>query len=383
MSPSDELLERAFLDDACVEAGWRGAATVVPRALELEAAHAGDPSAGLRAIVRAMGEAGLTSIVTWDVSWRSVCLARERLGYASPLLYLAFAMQGLGSYPITLAGTDAQRARHLPAVRSGERVMAFALTEPEAGSDLSRIATTARRDGDAYVLDGHKALISNAPIADTLTVFAATAPPGERRRISAFVVRRDTPGVRTEATEVLGGHPIGEVFFEGARVPVDERLGDEGDGMRIALGTLHCFRTTVGAAALGFGQRALDEAVRHVRSREQFGGPLADLQAVQVRVADMACALEGARLLTYRAAWIADRGDAGRAAEARAASMGKLRATEAAFEVIDQAVQLHGGRGVVRGSPVARLYEDARALRIYEGTSDVQRLLIARALLSR
>lgn len=382
MRPSDAAVERAYLDDEVIEAGWRGADGVVDRCLAIEAEHAGDPSTGLRHIVAAMGEAGLTRLVTGDVSWRAVCLARERLGHASPLLDLAFAMQGLGSYPITLAGSDEQKQRHLRGMLSGEHVMAFALTEPSAGSDLEGLSTTARRDGDAYVLDGHKVLISNAPVADTLTVFAATKPAGQPRRVSAFVVRREQDGVRTEATAVLGGHPIGEVRFDGARVPMEDRLGDEGDGMRIALGTLHRFRTTVGAAALGFGQRALDESVRHVKSRVQFGEPLAALEAVQMRLADMACELEAARLLVYRAAAIADRRDAGRDAEARSASMAKLVATESASRVIDQAVQLHGGRGVMSECIVARLYEDARALRIYEGASDVQRLLIARHLLS-
>ncbi|MEZ4335275.1 MAG: acyl-CoA dehydrogenase family protein [Sandaracinaceae bacterium] len=380
MRPSDGVLERAFLDDAVIAAGWDAAGALADEGAALEEGEA--PGPALARMVRFLGERGLLSLMVGAPSWRAVCLARERLGYASPLLELAFTMQGLGSYPITLGGSDDQKARHLTGVEDGTSVAAFGLTEPEAGSDVAGLSTTARRDGDAYVLDGHKVLISNAPVADVFTIFAATAPAGAPRRVSAFVVRADTPGVSTVSTKVLGGHPIGEVRLEGARVDIADRLGDEGDGMRLALGTLHRFRTTVGAAALGFAQRALDETVRHVKARRQFGAPLAALQAVQMGLADMACATEAARLLVYRAAALADRGDAGREAEARAGSMAKLVATENAFRVIDQAVQLHGGRGVMASSMVARLYEDVRALRIYEGASDVQRLLVARHLLS-
>lgn len=381
MRPSDAVLERAFLDDEVIAAGWSAAAAVADHGVAIEAEHE-DPNEALVAMVRMLGAQGLLSLVVGAPSWRAVCLARERLGYASPLLELAFAMQGLGSYPITLAGTEAQKARHLADVESGQAVAAFALTEPEAGSDLSQIITRAREDGDHWVLDGHKVLISNAPVAERITVFAATKPPGERRRLSAFVVRGDAPGLTRTATSVLGGHPIGELRFDGVRVPAADRLGDEGDGMRIALGTLHRFRPTVGAAAIGFAQRALDETVSHTTARRQFGAPLADLQAVRMGLAEMACGIEAARLLVYRAAALADRGDAGRDAEARAGSMAKLVATENAFAAIDRAVQLHGGRGVMTESMVARLYEDVRALRIYEGASDVQKVLIARHLLA-
>ncbi len=381
MRPSDAVLERAFLDDAVIEAGWSAADALADEGASLEEEHATAGEA-LVAMVRFLGDRGLLRLMVGAPSWRAICLARERLGYASPLLELAFTMQGLGSYPITLAGTPAQQARHLTGVESGQRVAAFALTEPEAGSDLAGITTTARPDGDAWVLDGHKVLISNAPVADLFTVFAATKPPGERRRLSAFIVRADQPGVTTTPTSVLGGHPIGELHLERVRVDPADRLGDEGDGMRVALGTLHRFRTTVGAAALGFAQRALDESLAHVSSREQFGAPLAELQAVQMHLAEMACSVEAARLLVYRAAALADRGDAGREAEARAGSMAKLVATENAFDVIDRAVQLHGGRGVMTECVVSRLYEEVRSLRIYEGASDVQRILIARHLLA-
>jgi acyl-CoA dehydrogenase len=384
---SEAHLERAFLDEEVIEAGWRAPGALVDDGIALEAKHE-DPGEALRAMVRLLGERGVLGLVAeaadggrFDaVSWRAVCLARERLGHASPLLELAFAMQGLGSYAITAHGDEAQRRRWLPGVVSGEHVAGFALTEPEAGSDLSGIATTARRDGDCYVLDGHKVLISNAPVADVFTLFAATAPPGARRRLSAFVVPAGAEGLRATPTKVLGGHPIGELALEGVRVPVEDRLGDEGDGMRVALSTLHRFRPTVGAAALGFGQRALDEALAHTTGRRQYGKPLFEQQAVQLALADMACELEAARLLVYRAAKLAD-DDAGREPEAKAGSMAKLVATEHAFRVIDRAVQLHGGRGVMADHPVARLYEDVRALRIYEGASDIQRLLIARHLM--
>ncbi|MBX3272533.1 MAG: acyl-CoA dehydrogenase family protein [Sandaracinaceae bacterium] len=380
MTPSDAVLERAFLDDDVIARGWDAAGALADDGAALE--RDAEPADALVAMVRLLGARGLLSLVAGGPSWRAVCLARERLGYTSPLLELAFTMQGLGSYPITLGGSDAQRARHLEGVVAGTHVAAFALTEPDAGSDLDGVSTSARRDGDGYVLDGHKVLISNAPVADLFTVFAATAPAGAPRRLSAFVVRRGAAGLTTTPTRVLGGHPIGEVRLDGVRVAEEDRLGAEGDGLRLALGTLHRFRTTVGAAAVGFAQRALDEAVHHTRTRHQFGAPLAALSAVQMSLADMACLTETARLLVYRAAALADRGDGGREAEARAGSMAKLVATENASQVIDRAVQLHGGRGVMTTSVVARLYEDVRALRIYEGASDVQRLLIARHLLA-
>lgn len=366
----------AFLHD---EGAWDAAGAVIDDGLAIEAGEP-DPGAALIAMVRLLGERGLLERLGGEVSWRSVCLVRERLGHASPLLELAFTMQGLGSYALTSHGTEAQRDRWLAPILRGERVAAFALTEPEAGSDLAGIATSARREGEVYVLDGEKVFISNAGVADTYVLFAATAPAGERRRLSAFVVPSESEGLEATPTRVLGGHPIGSLRLRGVRVPLEQRIGDEGEGMAIALGTLHRFRTTVGAAAVGFAQRALDESIRHVRARRQFGQPLAAQQAVQMAIADMACDLEAARLLVYRAAALHDTTD-DREAQAAAGSMAKLVATEAAFRVIDRAVQLHGGRGVSVGHPVARLYEDVRALRIYEGASDIQRILIARHLL--
>ncbi|MBX3252215.1 MAG: acyl-CoA dehydrogenase family protein [Myxococcales bacterium] len=347
---------------------------------------ASDPSDGLVRLVRLLGERGLLELVTdarfggrrERVSVTSLCLVRERLGHASPLVELAFAMQGLGSYPMTLAaeqGSATAAERWLPPVVRGEAVAAFALTEPEAGTDLGGIRAQATREGHDYVIDGQKCFISNAGIADVYVVFARA-----RDRLSAFAVPGDAPGLHVKPQRVLGGHPIGEVHFEGVRVHESMRVGEEGRGMSLALGTLHRFRTTVGAAALGFAQRALDEAVAHVRARRQFGAPLAELAIVQAKIGDMACALEGARLLVYRAAAALDAGG-DRDELARKGSMAKLVATEAAQRVIDDAVQLHGGRGVCTDGVVARLYEEIRALRIYEGTSDVQRLLVARALL--
>ncbi|MGE3634655.1 MAG: acyl-CoA dehydrogenase family protein [Sandaracinaceae bacterium] len=382
-----ERLPREYLDDETIAAAWTGADQLAEAGAAIEAEHP-DKDQALRAMVRLLGERGLLKLIVdgpeggrFDkVRWRAVCLARERLGHASALLELAFAMQGLGSYPITLSGSAALKQRWLPKVRSGEAVAGFAITEPEAGSDLSRIETSARVVGDHYVLDGRKIFISNATVGDVFTVFAAVAPKSERHWLSAFVVPGDAPGLTRIPQRVLGGHPIGELVLDGVRVPKENLIGADGEGMRAALGTLHRFRVTVGAAAVGFAQRALDEAVAHTSTRRQFGAPLSQLQAVQMSLAERACDVEAARLLVYRAAKLADEG-AGREAEAYAASMAKLTATESAQRVIDRAVQLFGGRGVLLDNVVARLYEDVRSLRIYEGASDVQRTLIARHLL--
>lgn len=396
---TDDVIERAFCDPDTIAQSWKTAAALVPEALALEA-EAESPGVALVRLVRLLGSRGLLGLVVPEAEGgafpevRSValCLARERLAHASPLVELAFAMQALGTMPIVLYGEPALRAAVLPKIAAGELVTAFALTEREAGSDLGGIQTSARLEGDHYVLDGEKLFISNAGLAHLYVVFAATAPRETKRRLTAFVVEGDRPGLSSKPMHVLGGHPIGSLTFRGVRVPASMRLGDEGDGTAIAMATLHRLRPTVGAAAVGFGQRALDEAVRHVKGRRQFGAPLSELQAVQMRLADMASDVEGARLLVYRAAALADlanrlessRGtaDPGRRSQvSRTASMAKLVATEAAGRVVDSAVQLFGGRGVEEGSIVARLYEDVRALRIYEGASDVQRLLIAREIL--
>ena len=382
------MIERAFVTPELEALAWDAAAECVDEALEVER-NAPDPGEALRRLVQLFGRKGLLGLVTHkslggsleQTSSVALCLARERLGHASPLAELAFAMQGLGSYPITASDPPEGPAREaLIDVVAGRSVAAFAITEPEAGTDLGGIATLARRDGDDYVLTGQKCFISNAGIADVYVVFAATAPDAKRRRLSAFVVPASASGLEATPTRVLGGHPIGELELNDVRLPASHRLGEEGDGMKLALTTLHRFRPTVGAAALGFAQRALDEAVAHTKSRRQFGAPLADLQLVQARLGEMACEVEAARLLVYRAARAADAG-ADRGVIARTGSMAKLVATEAAQRVIDSSVQLHGGRGV-SDSIVARLYEDVRALRIYEGTNDVHKLLIARELLA-
>jgi acyl-CoA dehydrogenase len=308
---------------------------------------------------------------------RSVCLAREALATASGLADSVFAVQGLGAYPIGLAGDRALGDRYLRPVVSGRAIGAFALTEPEAGSDAGAIVTRARRDGDAYVLDGRKIFTSNATIASFFVVFARTAD-GPKRAISAFVVDAGTPGLTVGPRQMITApHPIAELQFAGCRVPAAQRLGEEGDGMRIALATLDFFRTSVGAAACGLATRALHEARAHVHTRRQFGSALADFQLTQAALADMATELDAARLLVYRAAWAKD---AGAPRVSRESAMAKLFATEAAQRIVDRAVQLHGGRGVERGSVVERLYREVRAPRIYEGTSEIQKLVIARTL---
>ena len=317
---------------------------------------------------------------------RSICLIRESLAYRDGLADFMFAMQGLGSGALSLAGSDEQRASYLPRVAAGQAIAAFALSETDAGSDVAAMRCTARRDGEHYVLDGRKTWISNGGIADFYCVFARTSP-GQRRAdgtieargISAFVVEPGDPGFSIAARiDVIAPHPLATIAFDGCRLPVARRIGSEGEGFKIAMRTLDVFRSSVAAAALGFGQRALDEAIRHARGRDMFGQALADFQLTQVAIADMATELESARLLTYRAAWMRDRG----LPVTRAAAMAKLSATEGAQRVIDRAVQIFGARGVVSGEVVERLYREIRALRIYEGASEVQKLIIGRDLLT-
>lgn len=310
---------------------------------------------------------------------RSLCIVREALAAASGLVDAVFAVQGLGSYPIGLSGNQAIGERYLPSVASGESIAAFALTEPQAGSDASALATTARREGGGYVLDGAKIFISNATIASHFIVFARTAE-GTKRAISAFVVDAGVPGFTVaRRQEMSAPHPIAELHFSGCRVPAANRLCEEGDGMRLALATLDLFRTSVGAAACGLASRALDESVTYAKGRTQFGSALADFQLTQAALAEMATDLDAARLLVYRAAWTKDQGEA---RVTRESGMAKLFATEAAQRIVDRAVQIHGGRGVERGHIAERLYREVRALRIYEGTSEIQRLVIAKGLLA-
>ncbi|MCH8266617.1 MAG: acyl-CoA dehydrogenase family protein [Acidobacteria bacterium] len=334
---------------------------------------------------------------------RSVCLIRRGLARYSSLADTMFAMQGLGSYPITLAGSEKIKQRFLPQVASGEAIATFALTEPEAGSDAAGIQTRARREGNEYVLEGTKKFISNAGIADFYVVFAKTDPAQGRKGISAIVVEKDRPGFHmTRKLELIAPHPIGEFQLEGCRVPAENLLGREGEGYSILLQTLESFRTTVGAAALGLAERALEEATSYAKKRKQFGKTLSEFQGLRFMLAEMATELEAARLLVFQAAWNLDQ--ARREAEAGAdststetgdraptrtshrtlvlaSSMAKLFATETGQKVIDRALQIHGGTGLLKGTVVERLYREIRALRIYEGTSEIQKEIISRQLL--
>jgi alkylation response protein AidB-like acyl-CoA dehydrogenase len=337
----------------------------------------GDVDAACRDIVGQLGAAGWLRHVVPPLDVRTLCLARETLGRVSALAEFAFAMQGLGSGPISLYGTDAQRERWLPRVVSGEAVAAFAISEAEAGSDVAAMRTVARRDGDDWVIDGEKTWISNAGIAGQYVVFCRLADA--ERAYVALVVTPDDPGFSVaERVDTIAPHPLGTVRFDGCRVPEDRLVGEPGKGLRVALGTLDVFRTTVGAAALGFARRALDEALAFATSRRLFGKTLAEHQLTQARLARMATEVDASALLVYRAAWTKD---TGARRVTREAAMAKMYATEAAQRVIDDAVQLLGGRGVVRGQAVERLYREIRALRIYEGTTEVQHLVIAQQLL--
>jgi acyl-CoA dehydrogenase len=342
-----------------------------------------------RAHVRALGAAGWLALSVGGrefggaadaIDARSLCLAREILARRSGLADFAFALQGLGSGPISLFGSAAQKRHYLPRVARGEAIAAFALSEREAGSDVAALATTARAEADgALRLDGQKTWISNGGIADFYVVFArelADAPP--TKGLSAFVVDATTPGLAIEERiDVTAPHPLATLRFDGCRVPASSRLGEPGQGFKIAMATLDVFRTSVAAAALGFARHALDLAVERATSRRLFGQALGDLQLTQAKLARMATDLDASTLLTYRAAWQRDRGDN----VTGAAAMAKLHATETAQRTIDDALQIHGGLGVVRHHPVERLYREIRALRIYEGASEVQQLIIARDLL--
>jgi acyl-CoA dehydrogenase len=315
------------------------------------------------------------------VQARDLCIVREELARGSALADTMFALQTLGSLPITLAGREEQRKRYLPSVAAGETIAAFAITEPDAGSDVSSLRTRARRRGKQYVLSGTKRFISNAGIAHHYVVFASTSPDKRGEGISAFVVDADRPGlVVKEKIHVLSPHPVGVIGFEQCVVGQDSLLGSEGEGLKIALATLDVLRCTVGAAAVGLARRALEEALRYSKSRRQFGRPLAEFQGIAFKLAEMATELEAARLLTYQAAWSNDCAAADRK---QMSSMAKLFATEAAQKIIDDSLQIHGGTGVVVGSILERLYRDVRALRIYEGTSEIQKLIIARSLLGK
>jgi len=337
-----------------------------------------------RALVAAMGNAGFLrrAIATRDgevVDVRAACVLREVFAYEWGLADFAYAMQGLGSGPISLHGSAEQRERYAARAASGQAIAAFAISETNAGSDLGAMATRARKDGNDYVIDGEKTWISNAGLADFYVVFARTADTASRH-ISAFIVEAGNPGLNVaERIEVSSPHPLGTIRFSSCRVPESARIGEEGRGMGIALATLDTFRPTVGAAALGFARRALAEALRHARDRRAFGGTLADLDAVRQKLGRMALSVDASALLVYRAAWKKDTTGARIASEA---AMAKSFATESAQRVIDDAVQILGARGVVRGAVVEELYREIRPLRIYEGATEIQHLIIARELLA-
>lgn len=315
----------------------------------------------------------------FDLDLRGCCLMREALAEASPLADAVFGLQGLGTTPILLAGTQAQKEQWLGPIVQGKVMTAFAMTEPEAGSDVAGIATTARREGSSYVLDGTKTLISNAGIADVYVVFASTDRAKGAKGISCFLVPGDAPGLRFVGPQVMSAaHPLGEIAFESCRVPADSLLGTEGKGYGLGLATLDRLRPTVAAAACGMAARALAESLAHVKQRKQFGRSLAEFQLVQQKLARMATDLTAARLLTYRAAYEKDTGQERITSEA---AMAKSFATEMAQRAVDDAVQLIGGRGVLADHPIDRLYRAVRALRIYEGTTEIQQLIIAGEML--
>jgi acyl-CoA dehydrogenase len=343
-----------------------------------------------REILELLGEAGFVRLAlppehggaegTPDL--RACCLVREALAAASPLADAVFALQALGSMPITLAGGESLRARWLPEIGAGRAMAAFAMTEAAAGSDVGAIRTMARREGERYLLDGRKLFISNAGIADLYVVFASTDPTAGRRGLAAFVVAADKPGLRFVAAQVLSEpHPLGELAFDSCAVGADDRLGEDGDGFRLGMETLDRLRPTVAAAACGMASRALAEAAAWARERHQFGRALVELQLVQAKLATMASELAAARLLVYRAAFELDHSAADGGRGTLRSSIAKLYATEAAQRIVDQAVQIVGGRAVLAAHPLDRLYRAVRALRIYEGTSEIQQLVIARELL--
>lgn len=384
MSHLAETLTWPFFDD-----GHRAFAESIARWADvtLPSLPHDDVDAACRARVAALGEAGFLKAVvpaayggTHDaLDVRTLCLAREILAFRDGLADFSFAMQGLGTASISLFGSDELKRKYLPPVRDGKSIAAFALSEPEAGSDVAALATTAKADGAYVRLDGEKTWISNGGIAGHYVVFARSGEAPGAKGLSAFVVDAGAPGLSVaERIEVIAPHPLARLKFDGVRVPASHRLGKSGEGFKVAMATLDIFRSTVGAAALGFARRALHETVEHAAQRKLFGAPLGELQMTQATIADSATEVDAAALLVYRAAWTKDKG-----AEriTREAAMAKMYATEAAQRVIDRAVQLHGGHGVRKGVKVEELYREIRALRIYEGATEVQKIVIAREAL--
>ncbi|WP_315762248.1 MULTISPECIES: acyl-CoA dehydrogenase family protein [unclassified Bradyrhizobium] len=389
MGTNAKTISRDRLDQPFFEPRHRTLSEAIDRFVisgAIDAIDHSDVDGACRKLVRALGSAGLLdcAVATPDgdlthIDSRSICISRESLAYADGLADFAFAMQGLGSGAIALAGAPALKSHVLPKVRAGEWLAAFALSEKEAGSDVAAMTCTARADGDHYVLDGEKTWISNGGIADVYTLFARTGEAPGARGISAFVVFPDDPGFSIkDRIDIVAPHPLATIRFDNCRIPADRRLGAPGGGFRIAMQTLDVFRASVAAASLGFARRALDEAIAHARSRRMFGGALADLQLTQAAIGDMATETEAAALLTYSAAW---RRDVQKLPTTRQAAMAKLAATETAQRVVDRAVQMFGGRGVRKGEIVESLYREVRALRIYEGATEVQKLIVARELL--
>ena len=349
--------------------------------------HGSNVDEECRQLVRQLGEAGwLRHAIAGrehggandTIDTRAICLIRETLARHAGLADFAFAMQGLGSGAISLAGTTEQRATWLPKVAKGEAISAFALSEPDAGSDVAAMQCSARQDGDHYVIDGEKTWISNGGIADLYVLFARTGEAPGSRGISAFIVEANTPGFKiAERIDLIAPHPLARLRFSNCRIPAANRIGAAGEGFKIAMRTLDVFRTSVAAAALGFARHALHEGLQRATTRRMFNHTLADFQLTQAKLAQMALTIDSAALLTYRAAWARDQGRN----VTKEAAMAKLAATEGAQQVIDAALQLFGGQGVVSGQPVESLYREIRALRIYEGASEVQQLIIARELL--
>ncbi|MDP3671245.1 MAG: acyl-CoA dehydrogenase family protein [Telluria sp.] len=350
--------------------------------------HEHDVDAACRALVRQLGDAGWLKYAIGGAAYgaageaidtRAVCLIRETLARHSGLADFAFAMQGLGSGAITLFGTEQNKQQYLARVGRGDAIAAFALSEPDAGSDVAAMQCAAVREGDHYVLNGEKTWISNGGIADLYVVFARSGEAPGARGISAFIVDAGLPGFEiAERIDVIAPHPLARIRFTNCRVPAAKLLGEAGKGFKVAMATLDIFRTSVAAAALGFARRALDEALQRATSRKMFGKTLADFQLTQAKLAQMATGIDAAALLTYRAAWQRDQGRR----VTKEAAMAKLTATETAQQVIDAALQMFGGLGVVSEQPVERLYREIRALRIYEGATEVQQLIIARELLA-
>ena len=349
--------------------------------------HSDDVDQECRNLVHQLGDAGWLThaiagtgygAVTEQIDTRAICVIRETLARHSGLADFAFAMQGLGSGAISSFGSEQQKQRYLPKVANGTAIAAFALSEPDAGSDVAAMQCAAELIGDEYVLNGEKTWISNGGIADFYVLFARTGEAPGARGISAFIVEASAPGFEiAERINVIAPHPLARIKLNNCRVPTSQLLGDSGQGFKVAMATLDIFRTSVAAAALGFARRALDEAMQRATSRKMFGQTLADFQLTQAKLAQMATAIDSAALLTYRAAWQRDQGQK----VTKEAAMAKLTATENAQQVIDAAVQMFGGMGVMSDVPVERLYREIRALRIYEGASEVQQLIIAREML--